>query len=294
LKSAPVLLRAKQSVVAVELSLPGVVDVVAQRRALAREAARAPCAARASRSLVAVVNDSQACVSSDGSQEKPSRADWRSVLPIFVSARTSWIHAAAVLDLRRRTACEVFAERKANGASPSSLSKVADVHVDVAVRAVLGIRPPRDEVDRAAGGIAPEQRVLRAAQHLDALHVEQAELAGEWRDLRHLVEVQADGLLRREVKVLRADAANGEPEFTAEAVLRLRFGSSLTRSSDPRDALREDGVARDRVDARSAQSWSSVRAFCAVTTTPRASWCFVARALGRMRAGVPQSLMARD
>ena len=39
-----------------------------------------------------------------------------------------------------------------------------------------------------------------------------------------------------------------KPELTAEAVLRLRFGSCLTQVVRPGDALRQDAVARQCVD----------------------------------------------
>jgi hypothetical protein len=65
-----------------------------------------------------------------------------------------------------------------------------------------------DVVDGAAGGVAAEQRVLGPAQHLDALHVEQAERAGVRRVHGHVVHVRAHRGRGVTEELVRADASN--------------------------------------------------------------------------------------
>src|SRR6185295_20234608 len=61
----------------------------------------------------------------------------------------------------------------------------------VAVAAAAEGRLLGEVVDGAAGGVAPEQGVLRSAQHLDALHVEQPERARVRRVHGDVVHVRA-------------------------------------------------------------------------------------------------------
>src|SRR4030095_13940621 len=110
---------------------------------------------------------------------RPGQAQSRR-LPIGAADLFARLHvgeyAIPALDLRRDAHREILAEREPDGAFAIELAEVAGVQVDVAVGAVFGIRPFGDEVDRAASGIAAEERVLRSAQHFDTFHAEQAEL----------------------------------------------------------------------------------------------------------------------
>jgi hypothetical protein len=56
----------------------------------------------------------------------------------------------------------------------------------------------RGHVDRAARGVAPEQRALRAAQHLDALEVGDVEHGADRLAHEHAVDVEADLRVREQ------------------------------------------------------------------------------------------------
>jgi len=87
------------------------------------------------------------------------------------------------------------------------LAVVARLHLDVGAEFILRVR--RAEQDAAHGGVAPEQRALRATQHLDAGHVveRREQRTGTWHV--HAVDEGADA--RVDAAVARgADAADGE------------------------------------------------------------------------------------
>ncbi len=94
--------------------------------------------------------------------------------------------------------------------------RTAHVHmVEIAVgglriAAEVEIRPGGDDVDRAGGGVAPEQRALRPAQHFQPLHVEQF---GQRRPRARAVDAVDKHAHRRfegGVVALGADAANAD------------------------------------------------------------------------------------
>jgi hypothetical protein len=92
------------------------------------------------------------------------------------------------------------------------------------------------EGDRADAGVAAEERALRAAQHLDAFHVEHG--ADDRAHARNVGAVEEDGdawLDRRVAR--RADAANGEAH-----VGRLRTLCDAEVRSDLRQAFDVDHI----------------------------------------------------
>ena len=68
-----------------------------------------------------------------------------------------------------------------------------------------------DDADRAAFGIAPEQRTLRPAQHFDALYIEQPSVETLLATEVNAIDIDTDALVaRRLVGVGRDDAANAD------------------------------------------------------------------------------------
>ena len=137
-----------------------------------------------------------------------------------------------------------------------SADRALDVHrvegavggAQVAVELFRG--PHALELDEARRRVAPEQRALRPAQHLDAVGVEDGE-ALERRVLQHdAVVVHADGLVRVEVEVRVAVAADveareGAPEGTlaVEARRAARQGEDAPAPGhDVVEFLRADHV----------------------------------------------------
>jgi hypothetical protein len=79
----------------------------------------------------------------------------------------------------------------------------------------------REQLDRAADRIAPRQRALRSAQHLDALQVSQVDQRARQRGVVHVVDVQADSGLEREIEIRLAHAAD-EGDESGAVLLALR------------------------------------------------------------------------
>ena len=120
----------------------------------------------------------------------------------------------------------------------------------------LGRRPglTRDVVHRTAGGVAAEQAVLRAAQHLDALHVEQPERAHVRGVHRHLVHVHAHGR-----GALPKNSLVPTPRITmcwlrAFCTTTLRFGASCVMSVSSRRRAHSAAAWPCRPASRSAHS----------------------------------------
>ncbi len=96
---------------------------------------------------------------------------------------------------------------------------VAGLELDVAVELLL--RLARDDVDGAAGGVAPVQRALRPAQHFDTLHVEVFGLEQPRILDRHRVEMRLDAGVAAGRDRRHADAADLEVR-AGEVRLRIR------------------------------------------------------------------------
>jgi hypothetical protein len=74
--------------------------------------------------------------------------------------------------------------------------------------ALLGSGRVRDDADRAADGVAAEQRALRTLQDLDAVDVQQALVRADGARQVHAVDVHADAGIEIEREVVLADAAD--------------------------------------------------------------------------------------
>ena len=103
---------------------------------------------------------------------------------------------------------DAFAERQVQRALPAPVRVVAVFHVHEAV-GLAELGPLGDEVDGAAGGVAPEQRALRAAQDLHPLHVEELDGVQVGRH-GHFVEVQRHAGFAGAPDHQIADAADAE------------------------------------------------------------------------------------
>ena len=121
--------------------------------------------------------------------------------------------AVAVEGEARQAHRHALAEGQIHGAFQTLVPVVAVFDVQEAAR-LAQFRPLGDEVDGAAGGVAPEQRALGPAQYLHALHVE--ELDGvQVRRHGDFVQVQGHAGLAGAPDHQIADAADAEAR-TAE------------------------------------------------------------------------------
>ena len=126
------------------------------------------------------------------------------------------------------------------------------VRIDVAVLAEHAraefVRGPRGvHADRAGNGVAPVQRALRAAQHLDAIHVEHRVARQPAAPEIDLVDVDPDGALDG-VQARAAEAAHRHRGH-APAVLRDQAGRLQREPLERGDALllhRHGGLDRHR------------------------------------------------
>src|SRR3546814_9250705 len=101
------------------------------------------------------------------------------------------------------------------------------------VAAELLRRLDRLELDHASGRVAPEQRALRPAQHLDALQVEGREALQQRAFLHHLVVHQRHWLRGVEVEVGVAQAADVEArEGAAVRGLDVEAGHAAGQEAD--------------------------------------------------------------
>jgi hypothetical protein len=73
-------------------------------------------------------------------------------------------------------------------------------------------------VDDAAGGIAPEQRALRAAQHLDALDVEELQGQATHRRLVDVIHIDGHRVFLCIGEVIQTDAAQEEIDLAGFAL----------------------------------------------------------------------------
>ena len=112
-----------------------------------------------------------------------------------------------------------LAERDVHHALHFDRAVVAGFELDVARELLL--RPARDDVDCAAGRVAPVQRALRPAQYLHALHVEVLGLEQPRILDRHRVEVRLDARVAAGRDRGHADAADLEIG-AGEVGLRVR------------------------------------------------------------------------
>ncbi|MCY1501980.1 hypothetical protein D9M68_360690 [compost metagenome] len=116
------------------------------------------------------------------------------------------VAVAALVAERQARGQAVVDQRVADRAFQHAVGVVAEAGLEVAGR-VEG-RLARDEVYRAGGGVLAPQRALRAAQHLDALLVEQREAAGADVGDVHVVDVDAHRTHGVGVLVAGAEAAD--------------------------------------------------------------------------------------
>ena len=110
---------------------------------------------------------------------------------------------------------QCFAEGHVDGSPSAQQVVVANGDVATAIEQ-LRRRRPRHHVDGAAGGVLPEQRALRPAQHLDALDVEEVRVQRERRSDVDAIHVVGDGRIGDGVLVgLVANAADGNDGLEA-------------------------------------------------------------------------------
>ena len=141
----------------------------------------------------------------------------------------------------RRPQRRIVAERHVQRRPGANQIVVAEGHVRRAEEETR-LRRCRNDVHRPAGGILPEQRALRPAQHLHALDIEEVVVQGERRGDVDAVQVVGDGRIGDGVLIrFVADAANGNDGLEA-----LVLGHRDARHGRPEIHERED-VARRQV-----------------------------------------------
>ncbi len=132
-------------------------------------------------------------------------------------------------------------------------AEIADAAFETA--AELAGRLLRHDTDRAAFGIAPEQRALRTAQDLDALDVEQGGVEALLAAEIDAIDIDADALVACSlVRVERHDAANADRQCRLagfEGCNAQRRRSAITEVEQALDVavfhdLRIDHRNRDR------------------------------------------------
>ena len=74
-----------------------------------------------------------------------------------------------------------------------------------------------DDIDRAADGVASEERALRTLQDFNAIHIQQALVCTDGARQIHAVEVDTDARVQIEGEVVLADAANRRGQYRTVA-----------------------------------------------------------------------------
>jgi hypothetical protein len=120
----------------------------------------------------------------------------------------------------------------------------AQAHVEIVGKAA------RDVLDRTTDGIAAIQRTLRAAQHLDTLHVVDVQHRALRARQVDIIEVQGDALLEARQRILLADTADERRERGVGGTRRLQghAGDGLGELRDvlgPRQGQLVTGQGRD-------------------------------------------------
>ena len=105
--------------------------------------------------------------------------------------------------------------------------------------------------DRAAGGIAAIQCILRTSQQLNALSVENSDCADVRRNHRHIVDVGSDRLLAGKVHVVCPYTTNGDTGIPPRIAVRANVGKCVFQLVRPQDIkhielLGSHGTDRDR------------------------------------------------
>ena len=137
-------------------------------------------------------------------------------------------------DLDRKTVGQRHVDRGAR----QLLVVAAIAHFGIAADRLPGLA--HDDADRAARGVAPEQRSLRSAQHLDALDIEQRQVVGILSAQIDVIDIGADRRVEgrnrlcipqttKKISVRRADAG---------VVDRDQIGHELPELQRVRHALR--------------------------------------------------------
>ena len=120
----------------------------------------------------------------------------------------------------------VLAERGVVDALDVAAVVIAAGHLDAALGRERG--PVGDDVDRAARGVAPEQRALRALEHLDALDVDEGRLgAGAARGV-HAIDVDRHGRVGADGPVVGLHAADAVGGLQRLVVVHVHAGREAT------------------------------------------------------------------
>ena len=115
-------------------------------------------------------------------------------------------HVAVLLEARGlRAEVDPIRDRHVDHGADVAVIEVAARELQVAVELVAGL--PREHADRTAGAVAPEERALGAAQHLDALHVQHPHHGTGRARHEHVVDVEPHAALARGAAA-PADASN--------------------------------------------------------------------------------------
>jgi hypothetical protein len=160
----------------------------------------------------------------------PPIAGW-----VFAANAIQNVEVAVLLLRRRRDAREHFVldDWEIVGAAEIHPIALTGLQVHEARARALGLA--RDDAHGAAERVLAEQRALRAAQHLDALYVEQIHDGTLRAPVIHVIDINRHTGLERQRVVAQADAAN-----------ERCGGRSPTGAQRCDDGIRHEGVEIER------------------------------------------------
>ena len=193
------------------------------------------------------------------------------ILPQQANAQAEFVaHAACVRRagriVQRRIArkippgkavAEAVTRRGPIGAAKVHAAEIAIAGPHIAALALA--RPDRNEIDRAARGIAAIQRALRALQHLDPLQVVQHQAGLDVG--REIDAIGIDGRRRRRQRLMvhRADAADLEGHLRAIGHRRIDAGQQVGHILCPQIGIRQpQRIGPDNADRHgNVSQWRS-------------------------------------
>ena len=169
------------------------------------------------------------------------------VVQPFAGRRVVYI-AVVILEIARNLGLDKGIGRQVDRAADQFLviGTIGDLHVTAD-----GFRRALEhDVDRAAGGVAPEQRALRPAQHLDAIDVEKGEVVAVLPRHVDVVDISADRRIEGGDSFGIAQAADiiGVCRSKAGVVRSEHVGDIIDQLQRCRDAALRQRIGRKGTD----------------------------------------------
>ena len=160
-------------------------------------------------------------------------------------------HAVAGLHAAGHGHRQRFADGRVGKEVAVQASQAASLEIDASTPVPHGLS--RDDVQRAAEGVAPRERALGPAQHLHPLDVQQVHVGAHVAPQVDAVHVDAHGRIGGDDVVLQADAAHEHRGVAGIALAEVRLHHvrrELLQLVEFGDAPRPDRVFVERRDGR--------------------------------------------